>query len=98
MHCILVVDGDKLVENPLEEIQRAESFSELPQFYGSSQFDVEYKNGFPCFMLGNAGKCMGKDKGREHPLLKDETLKYLNENFQPMIEIFKERTGVDIQL
>ena len=92
------MDGDKLVENPLEEIQRAESFLELPQFYGSSQFHVEFQNGFPCFILGKAGKCMGKDKGREHPLLKDETLKYLNEKFQPMIEMLKEQTGVNLQL
>jgi hypothetical protein len=47
--------------------------------------------------MGNAGKCMGKDKGREHPLLKDETLKYLKAKFQPMMEMFKEQTGVNLQ-
>ena len=90
-----VVDGDLLVEKPMNEIRKVETFLGLPHYFNTSHFTYpKHKKGFPCFMLGGVGKCMARDKGRDHPLLKNETLNFLLTKFQPMIEKFKEQTGV----
>ena len=41
---------------------------------------------------------MEKDKGRKHPPLKTETLDFLLEMFQPMMETFQGQTGIYFDL
>jgi hypothetical protein len=41
---------------------------------------------------------MGGHKGLPHPKLKKKTVKYLRKKLQPMMEDFRQETGVEIHL
>ena len=95
---ILVVNGDKIVTDPLEEIQRVESFLGLPQFFQQSHFFYPEDGRFPCFKFGEHNLCMDpKHKGRDHPTLKPETLEFLQQHFQRMVDNFFIETGTSLQ-
>ena len=95
---ILVVNGDRLVTDPLQEIRRVETFLELPQFFSESHFVFPEGAKFPCFKFGEHNLCMDpKHKGRDHPTLKRETLNYLKRHFQPMVDNFFIESGISLQ-
>ena len=95
---LLVVNGDKLVTDPLQEIRRVESFLGLPAFYSQSHFVFPVGGRFPCFKFGEHDLCMDpKHKGREHPTLESETLNYLKSHFQPMVDNFFIESGISLQ-
>ena len=95
---IMVVNGDKIVTDPLQEIRRVESFLELPEFYHPDHFFYPEDGRFPCFNFGEHNLCMDpKHKGREHPQLKHETLQFLQLHFQPMVETFFIESGISLQ-
>ena len=58
------------------------------------------KHGFPCFKLDadSMSKCMSDSKARDHPELSQESLKLLRSKFRPMLEKFKEQTGMSVNL
>ena len=58
------------------------------------------RSGFPCFKLNenSESQCMGGNKGRDHPELNEESLKYLREYFKPILESFQKQTGMKIRL
>ena len=95
---ILVVNGDKIVTDPLQEIRRLETFLGLPPFFRQSHFVFHEEGRFPCFKFGEHNLCMDpKHKGREHPTLKRETLNHLQKHFQPMVDKFFNETDISIQ-
>ena len=92
---IFVVNGEKLVADPLPEIKRVEEFLELPPFFNEDHFYYPNEESkFPCFKLGDDKRCMQADKGRDHPSLKRETLEFLKNHFQPMVDKLEGQTGV----
>ena len=92
---IHLVKGEKLVTDPLQEIKKVEAFLDLPKFFSKNHFYYpKEKNKFPCFKQGKKTSCMHADKGRDHPPLKRETMKYLNNYFHPMVDKLLEDTGV----
>ena len=91
---ILVVNGDKLIEDPQPEIERVEYFLNLPSFFNEVSFFYPEGSQFPCFKHGEKQTCMRGDKGREHPTLKKETLDLLENIFDPMVDKLEEQTGV----
>ena len=96
---ILIVNGDTMIRDPLNEIKMVESFLNLPSFFTEEHFVYpEKKEGFPCFKLGDNARCMPKGKGREHPPLAGETVTFLKELFQPMLNIFKNQSGIVFEL
>ena len=96
---IYIVNGDKLVEDPLPEIKDVEEFLELPPFYSQDHFYYPKKEStFPCFRLGKVKSCMKKDKGRGHPQLQKETLEYLIHYFQPMLDKLEKGTGISLSI
>ena len=95
MDNILLVNGQTLVEDPLKEIKKVEQFLSLPSFFNKDHFVYpKEKNGFPCFKLGEDPQCMGSWKGRPHPPLSGETMKYLKQLFQPIMDKFENQTGI----
>jgi hypothetical protein len=40
---------------------------------------------------------MEKDKGRNHPQLKQESVEFLLQKFQPMMDRFNKETGVSLE-
>ena len=91
---ILVINGDKLIEDPQPEIKMVEDFLNLPSFFNVMSFYYPKGDKFPCFKHGDTHTRMRGDKGREHPTLKKETLDLLENIFQPMVDKLEEQTGV----
>ena len=58
------------------------------------------KKGMPCFKLDEESldRCMGGNKGRNHPELSEETLHYLRKMYKPMLEKFNQQSGAHIRL
>ena len=99
MQNILIVNGKTLVEDPLIEIKKVEQFLRLPSFFSKDHFVLpKEKNGFPCFNLGEDSQCMDKKKGRPHPPLAEETIQFLRQLFQPMLNQFEIQTGIVFKL
>ena len=78
---------------------QVETFLGLAQFYSEDHFIYpDSKKGFPCFALADGAKCMGADKGRPHPSIRNTTKDLLKIKFRPMLEKFKEQTGIELNL
>ncbi len=54
------------------------------------------RKGYPCFKLDKHG-CMGSNKARMHPELKNETVQYLQKHFEPILKTFKHQTGMKLK-
>ncbi|KAK7099682.1 heparan sulfate glucosamine 3-O-sulfotransferase 5-like [Littorina saxatilis] len=83
-HQIHVVDGDRLITDPVSEIERIEDFLGVER---RVNYDLLYYNqtrGFYC-MRKNATvqKCLGASKGRKHPDIEPSVIRKLNRFFEP---------------
>uniref|UniRef100_A0A0N4ZC57 Sulfotransfer_1 domain-containing protein n=1 Tax=Parastrongyloides trichosuri TaxID=131310 RepID=A0A0N4ZC57_PARTI len=68
---ILLIDGEKLISNPSEEVNRAEKFLGLTPVVTKENFIYDPVKGFPCVKYTNSHvHCLGKTKGRKHPKVK----------------------------
>ena len=96
---IFVVNGDNLIKHPAQEIKKVEEFLGLSDFYTKEHFFFHLDNlgEFPCFRLPEL-RCMGSDKGLTHPKLKRKTVKHLKKILQPMMDEFRQETGVVVKL
>jgi [heparan sulfate]-glucosamine 3-sulfotransferase 5 len=102
---IFVVNGEMIVQNPLDEIKRVETFLGLSPFFRERHFvypedrqNDKMDRKFPCFQLGQKAKCMFGDKGWEHPPLKNETYDFLKKEFQLGLDKFEQETGVGFEM
>ena len=88
-----------MIVHPAEEIKKVERFIGLREFYVKDHFFFHGEDGgkFPCFSRPY-NRCMGDDKGLPHPKLKASTVAYLKKLFRPLLETFKEETGVHIKM
>ena len=86
-----------IVQNPLIEIRKVETFLGLSPFFEEQHFIIPDEKGkFPCFKLGWNTTCMKEDKGRKHPTLQKNTYEFLKKHFHPGMEKFKQETGVEL--
>ena len=69
-----------------------------PPFLIEDNFYYPEDSKFPCFKHGDAKTCMKAGKGREHPPLKRESLKFLKNLFQPMVDKLEGQTGICLDL
>ena len=102
---ILVVNGDALIDGPLEELKRAESFLGVPSYFNDSMFYFNDTKGFYCWRkprpwkkgTSNAIKsvCLGSAKGRTHPTVSNATIQALREYFRPHMKDFCNLSGLD---
>lgn len=95
-----VVDGEKMVTDPLPEIKKIEQFLDIQSFFSEEHFYFPEGSKFPCFKpsLDSQPQCMQGDKGRDHPDLLPETYDYLRTYFNPKMESFFEMTGIKYEL
>ena len=95
-----VIDGDKMVSDPLPEIQKIETFLGISSFFSDEHFYFPEGSKFPCFRpsLDATPRCMGEDKGRSHPSLLPETYDYLKMHFRPKMDDFLKLTGIRYEL
>ena len=82
---LLVVDGDKLVSDPLSEIVRVENFLGLRNYLTKQNFVFDEEKGFHCMIYDDGHKyCLGNDKGVPHPDLNPHVEAMLRKFFKPI--------------
>ncbi|BFZ25995.1 hypothetical protein BsWGS_29034 [Bradybaena similaris] len=91
---ILIVDGDKLVTNPLSQTRRVEKFLGLEHAITEDDVFFDTEKGFYCMKLKNSqeAKCLGSNKGRKHAEIdqdiKEKLIDYIrtyNEKFFQLV-------------
>lgn len=94
---ILVVDGDRLVKQPIEELYKVERFLGLNHQLNENIFYLNKTRGFYC-MTQNAsggGHCLAQSKGRKHPTVRPNVIHRLRNFFRPHNLKFYNLTGID---
>lgn len=81
---IHVVDGDRLITDPLNEINKVEQFLGLPTKVTEKNIYFNVTRGFYCMRTQKVEqKCLGLTKGRKHPYIEQSVLQKLNDFFRP---------------
>ncbi|CAL1296568.1 unnamed protein product [Larinioides sclopetarius] len=95
---ILVVSGEKLVEDPVQELQVVQKFLGLRPLIGAQHFFFNQSKGFPCLRKtpqSTVPHCLGKTKGRSHPSVAPAALQRLRDFFRPFNQKFYRMVGRD---
>lgn len=94
---ILVVNGDLLIEDPVSQIQKIESFLGLEPRIGTHNFYFNETKGFYCLRNETSDRCLKETKGRKHPRVNPRVLsklrKYFGEHNQKFYELIGEELG-----
>ena len=87
---ILIVDGDQFATDPVPELKKVEQFLELEPFITRNMFEYNEIKKFYCVKTDENNGCMYRGKGRPHPMMKNETRRFLKEAFrEPNEQFFK---------
>lgn len=95
MSQIHFVNGEKLVSDPLSEVQRVERFLGLPSRLSSDSFFFNATRGFYCLRVDSKQKCLSSSKGRKHPEVSEHVLHALRNFYQPHNQRFYALVGTD---
>lgn len=89
---IHVVDGDRLIQEPVPEMRQVERFLGLEPYLGPHNFYFNQTKGFYCLQSTGHQHCLDQSKGRPHPVINELLLERLctyfseqNENFFAMV-------------
>lgn len=83
LHQIHIVDGDRLITDPIPEIRRVESFLGLDHFITEENLYFNTSRGFYCMKNGTSERCLGSTKGRKHPHIDESVTQKLQDFFRP---------------
>jgi len=100
------VSGERLITDPAGEMASLQDFLGLPRFVDSRHFFFNATKGFPCLRKfvavkdSSAGKkevvrCLGRSKGRSHPVVNINVIQRLRNFFRPFNEKFYRMTGIN---
>lgn len=83
---ILILDGEKLIIDPYNVVQKAESFLNVPKFIKKESFVYNEEKGFICIQRSPniESKCLGESKGSAHPYIAQKFLNKLKEFYKPL--------------
>ena len=91
-----VVDGQKLVSDPVSELRKVETFLGLRHYFTQKNFQFNNKTGFYCLPSdGGHIRCLGKSKGVKHPTLDPLVEAKLRKYFKPSNQRFYRIVGHD---
>lgn len=93
---ILVVNGDRLIEDPVPQLQKIEAFLGLDSRIGRHNFYFNETKGFYCLRNDTADKCLRETKGRRHPRVDPATVSKLRKFFIEHNQRFYELIGEDL--
>ncbi|CAH1255241.1 HS3ST5 [Branchiostoma lanceolatum] len=85
---ICVVDGDKLVKDPLPELQRVETFLGLERYLSNKNLYYNASRGFYCLRNDTMNKCLSDSKGRQHPDVDPKVVAKLHHYFRQHNKMF----------
>ncbi|VDO19776.1 unnamed protein product [Heligmosomoides polygyrus] len=84
MEQIHIVDGERLVSQPAQEVSLTESFLGLVPVVKEEHFGVDPVKKFPCVRRADASlHCLGKTKGRKHPYVRSDVIRRLRRFYEP---------------
>uniref|UniRef100_A0A0B6ZRV2 Sulfotransferase domain-containing protein n=1 Tax=Arion vulgaris TaxID=1028688 RepID=A0A0B6ZRV2_9EUPU len=91
---LLILDGDKLVVDPLSQVRLIEDFLGLAHEVTDKSIYFDDQKGFYCMHTkSNETKCLGKSKGRKHIEIEPEFKAKIIEFFKPYNERFFNLVG-----
>ncbi|XP_072532791.1 heparan sulfate glucosamine 3-O-sulfotransferase 5-like [Salminus brasiliensis] len=89
-----VVDGDRLISDPLPELRLAEQFLNLPPGISRDNLYFNSTRGFYCLRFSRRfSKCLAGSKGRMHPDVDLAVLDKLRHFYHPFNQKFFQMTG-----
>ncbi|XP_037541208.1 heparan sulfate glucosamine 3-O-sulfotransferase 5-like [Nematolebias whitei] len=89
-----IVDGDRLITNPLLELQLVEHFLNLPSRINQYNLYFNATRGFYCLRFNIvSNKCLAGSKGRTHPDVDQSVMTKLQSFFRPFNQKFYQITG-----
>ncbi|XP_043961597.1 heparan sulfate glucosamine 3-O-sulfotransferase 5 [Gambusia affinis] len=89
-----IVDGDRLITDPLPELQLVESFLNLPSRISQYNLYFNATRGFYCLRFNIVfNKCLAGSKGRIHPEVDPSVVTKLQKFFHPFNQKFYQVTG-----
>ncbi|XP_039320884.1 heparan sulfate glucosamine 3-O-sulfotransferase 5 [Saimiri boliviensis] len=89
-----VVDGDRLITEPLPELQLVEKFLNLPPRISQYNLYFNATRGFYCLRFNIIfNKCLAGSKGRIHPEVDPSVITKLRKFFHPFNQKFYQITG-----
>ncbi|XP_030051533.1 heparan sulfate glucosamine 3-O-sulfotransferase 5 [Microcaecilia unicolor] len=89
-----IVDGDRLITEPLPELQLVESFLNLPARISPYNLYFNATRGFFCLRFNIVfNKCLAGSKGRTHPEVNPAVVAKLHKFFHPFNQKFFQITG-----
>ena len=90
---IHVVNGDDLVQNPMNELRSVEKFLGLEHRILPQQLFFNKTRGFYCMINGAHEHCLGLSKGRKHPRVNPNVRQRLDNFFHPHNKKFFNQIG-----
>ena len=92
---IHVVDGDVLLQLPLQELKQIENFLSIEPYYNETQFYLNKTRGIFCVSQPRFGqnKCLWEEKGRKHTKVNETVLQMIRNVFRPHNRRFYKLSG-----
>lgn len=94
---ILIVNGDRLIEDPVSEVIRIEKFLGLEPKITPDNFYFNQTKGFYCMKTNGSERCLHESKGRKHPrvdpIVVSKLRKFFNDHNQKLYDIIGEDMG-----
>ncbi|KAI1727600.1 sulfotransferase domain-containing protein [Ditylenchus destructor] len=86
----MIVDGDRFIQQPIEQLRLVEKFLGLPASIQQDQLVFNRSKGFYCFRNQRQRKprCLGKSKGRKQIAVNATVRKYLRQKLLPYTQEF----------
>lgn len=94
------VSGERLVADPTSVLTDVQDFLGLPRIVTDKHFHFSRDKGFPCVIRDpqrapDQIHCLGKNKGRRHPIIQPGALERLRDFFRPHNEDLYRLTNIN---
>ncbi|KAI5695436.1 hypothetical protein M8J77_007797, partial [Diaphorina citri] len=85
---ILIVNGDRLIEDPVPELQRIERFLNLEPHINHDNFYFNHTKGFYCLKDNSMERCLRESKGRKHVRVHPKVISKMRQYFNFHNQLF----------
>ncbi|XP_037815937.1 LOW QUALITY PROTEIN: uncharacterized protein LOC119606479 [Lucilia sericata] len=93
---ILIVNGDRLIDDPVSQLKKIESFLGIEHRITSNHFYFNETKGFYCLRYDSGDRCLRETKGRKHPHVDPVVISKLRKFFAEHNQRFYELVGEDL--
>ncbi|XP_061395860.1 heparan sulfate glucosamine 3-O-sulfotransferase 5-like, partial [Musca vetustissima] len=93
---ILVVNGDRLIDDPVSQLKKIETFLGIEHRITNNHFYFNETKGFYCLRYDSGDRCLRETKGRKHPHVDPVVISKLRKFFAEHNQRFYELVGEDL--